>query len=235
MEINVKKKTFVLSISRRKSENLIMHNYKLSDQVIRRAEKVKILGVTINDKLNWYDQIYESYKQASQLLRFSRRILREAPESTKLAVYKVLISLKLEYASTIWDPHCDKYIDMLESVQSSAVRFITNSFGRDVCVTNKLISLNLPLLQTRRQEARLVQLYKIINNNTIVNPIEYIETARYFGKNDHNLKLNLLQKSRDYTRYEFFSRTIFEWNALPKIIVNSKDYKTFRENLIVNR
>jgi len=74
----------------------------------------------------------------------------------------------IEYAASVWDPYTLSNINKLESIQRRAVRFCYNDFSRFSSVTDMLSSLNLPLLQTRRAETKLMTLYKIINGNLIV-------------------------------------------------------------------
>ena len=55
----------------------------------------------------------------------------------------------LEYASSVWDPHTTANILKLESIQRHAARFCLNDHSRYSGVTNLLLSLNLPSLQSR--------------------------------------------------------------------------------------
>jgi len=66
----------------------------------------------------------------------------------------------VEYATSVWGPHT---FNKLESIQRTAARF-----SRYSSVTNMLSSLDLPLLQTRRTQAKLCTFYKIINGHLIV-------------------------------------------------------------------
>ena len=74
----------------------------------------------------------------------------------------------IEYAASAWDPHTLLNINKLESIQRTAARFCFNDFSRYSSVTNMLSSLNLPLLQARRTQAKLSTFYKIINGYLIV-------------------------------------------------------------------
>ena len=71
----------------------------------------------------------------------------------------------LEYASSVWDPHTTANIQKLESVQRRAARFCLNDHSHYSSVTNMLLLLNLPSLQSRRKSTKLMTMYKIINGN----------------------------------------------------------------------
>ena len=70
----------------------------------------------------------------------------------------------LEYASSVWDPHTLNNINRIEAVQRRAARFFLNEFSSYSSVTNMLSTLNLPPLQQRRERAKLIMMYKIIND-----------------------------------------------------------------------
>ena len=77
----------------------------------------------------------------------------------KATCYQTYLRPVLEYASVVWSPHYQLDIDKLEMVQRRSARFVLN-----VSVTEMLSFLGWPSLQSRRIDAKLVLLYKIINN-----------------------------------------------------------------------
>ena len=61
---------------------------------------------------------------AIKSLNFVRRNLHNCNESVKAAAYLGLVCLKLEYASTVWDPHLITDINSIERVQRIAARWV---------------------------------------------------------------------------------------------------------------
>ena len=74
----------------------------------------------------------------------------------------------LEYACTVWDPHTQLNIDKLESVQRRAARFVLHRYHNTSSVSEMIAKLEWPALRQRRKVARLCMLYKILNNQAIV-------------------------------------------------------------------
>ena len=61
-------------------------------------------------------------------------------------------------------PHTLNNINKIEAVQRRAARFCLNEFSRHSGVSSMLSTLNLPPLQQRRERAKLIMMYKIIND-----------------------------------------------------------------------
>ena len=79
--------------------------------------------------------------------------------------YLSLVHPTVEYGATVWDPYLKKDINRLERVQNLAARFITKDYRsrEEGCVTNMLRSHEIPSLESRRKEARLGTMYKVIH------------------------------------------------------------------------
>ena len=79
-------------------------------------------------------------------------------------LHKLFASPNLEYGSSVWDPFRQYQIDAVEMVQRRAARFVTGQYNRYQSVISMLQELKWTSLQQRRQEQRLVNLYKCVNN-----------------------------------------------------------------------
>ena len=64
------------------------------------------------------------------MLGFLWRTMHKCPQDLKDKAYKTMIRPKLEYCSSVWDPHQRKYKDKLEMVQRRAAQFVTNTQHR---------------------------------------------------------------------------------------------------------
>ena len=91
--------------------------------------------------------------------------------------YTTLVRPTLEYASTIWDPHCKKNIDKLQSIQRRAARSVFNDWTRPGfndsirfeathgSPTVMQQQLKWSSLQERRAQSKLLVLHKILNDS----------------------------------------------------------------------
>ena len=78
-------------------------------------------------------------------------------------IYFSLIRSFMEYGATVWDPYQKYNSDKIERVQRRAARFIKSRYSRYSSVSDMLGELGWTSLSQRRQEARLILFYKIIN------------------------------------------------------------------------
>ena len=77
----------------------------------------------------------------------------------------------LEYASTCWSPTSHTQKDKIQKIQNRAAKFVSNIYPHndnyDDFSVSQLIN-NLGSLETRRNNAKLSMVYKILNNHVIL-------------------------------------------------------------------
>jgi hypothetical protein len=131
--------------------------YQLNDTFLQNVQQKPYLGVQISADLKWASHISNISNRAASTLGFLRRNLRNCPPDIRQTAFIALVRSTLEYGAVVWDPHLKQDVSRLERVQRQAARFITKDYkSRDEgCVTRMLQQLELPSLQTRRQQARL--------------------------------------------------------------------------------
>ena len=124
----------------------------------------KYLGVTLSNDLEWSKHIATMTNKANSKLSFLRRKLKGCPEKLKKTAYFSLIRSFMEYGTTVWDPYQKYNSDKIEGVQHGAARFVKSRYSRYSSVSDVLDVLTWMPLSQRRQEARLILFYKIINS-----------------------------------------------------------------------
>ena len=115
----------VLSVTNA-TKHKIEANYEMDGKPLNNINSTLYLGVTISRKLQWKEHIDVTCSAATRMLGFLRRNLSRCPQNIKEKAYKSAIRPKLEYCSSIWDPHTQKDIDKIEMVQKRAARFVKN-------------------------------------------------------------------------------------------------------------
>jgi hypothetical protein len=88
----------------------------------------------------------------------------------------------------VWDPYHKNQIDKIEKVQRRAARYVTGRHRNKSSVNTMLEDLKWKSLQTRRKEARLIMMYKIINNMVAINTSPNQRETQDMFKTTHKVK-----------------------------------------------
>ena len=70
-----------------------------------------------------------------------------------LPLYKALVRVHLDFASSVWKPVKVKYIEMIEAVQRKCNRQLPGF--SELTYTERLKKLNLPMLRIRGPDPRI--------------------------------------------------------------------------------
>ena len=148
--------------------------YFLKQHQICRSTSATYLGVTIDEHLKWTNHIQHVTCKANSANAFLRRNISSCTQQTKKLCYLAMVRPLLEYASTVWSPYTNSSIYKLEMVQRRAARFITNNYSPWDSVTEILDHLNLPTLEQRRNNLKLVMMYKMVHRQVHIDNGTYL-------------------------------------------------------------
>ena len=173
----------------------------------------KYLGVTLSNDLEWSKHIATMTNKANSKLSSLRRNLKGCPEKHKQTAYFSLIRSFMEYGATVWDPYQKYNSDKVERVQRRAARFVKSRYSRYSSVSDMLYVLGWTPLSQRRQEARLILFYKIINGLAQV-PFEGVFVEAYKGtRRKHNMKFRQIGIQLDHTEEAPNDTAYKRWNC----------------------
>ena len=223
------KKCNVMTISRRKPLDKF---YQLNNTILDRVSSCTYLGVTISNTLSWSEQISTCAKKANSRLGFLRRNLKGCPQQLRRTGYISLVRSLTEYGAALWDPHLKKDINQLEVVQRRAARWIKNDYGWRSSVTDMLEQLGLESLESRRQDQRLILMYKVMHKLVGTSPEDLaLEKADGRTRAAHKFKLKHQSPTTTEHRHSFVNRTIPEWNRLPTTMAEADSLSEFKSQL----
>ena len=131
--------------------------------VISPVTSQKCLGVYIDQKLTWEEHTEKMCKKASAGIGAIRRLKPFVPTTSLTAIYKALVQPYFDYCFPLWDTCGKVQRDKLQKLQSRAARVITEA-KYEIRSTDILNQLQWPTLDSRRSRAKLILMYKILNN-----------------------------------------------------------------------
>lgn len=157
LDLNISK-CCCITLSR--STKALKYDYKINGQSLLRAESDLDLGVTLDSKLLFDQHIDNISAKAMKTLGFIFRVTKDFKQIRTLKIlFCSLVRSQLEYASQVWNPQYDKYIDILERSQKKILRYVNykaklrSSGYEESCNHHHLLPL-----QKRREAADLTLL-----------------------------------------------------------------------------
>ena len=114
-----------LNITNKRSP--IPFTYHIGSAPVTWYNKVKYLGVIITSNLKWNDHCQHVVHRATQSLNRLRTAMYGCTDRAKALAYLALVRPCLEYCNVVWTLHTSKNIDLIESVQCRAARWIKSS------------------------------------------------------------------------------------------------------------
>jgi len=141
--------------------------YNLGGTVLAETDKIKYLGIIIQNNLKWDQHIDVTIAKASRILGLIKHTIPDAPTEIKKLAYKTLCRPILEYGSDVWDPYVGEQIYKLEMLQNKAVRFIFNIKGRDESITLVKEKHHIQSLSKRRKDSRILTLISILSHEEL--------------------------------------------------------------------
>ena len=145
-----------------------------------------------------------------------------------MPLYKALVRVHLEYASSVWAPYKKELINDLEKVQRRATKQLPGF--KDKSYEDRLRTLKLPTLQYRRIRGDMLEVFKIMNNHYDKDASVHLPQPPGVTRG-HDKKLFQRRYKKDIRKYSFTNRIVTIWNSLPNDVVNAPSINSFKNRL----
>ena len=230
MQFNASK-CHVLQITRKKS--IITHDYSLGQDTLTAVPSHPYLGIEIDNKLSWKQQIEKTKNKSIRTLNMVRRnFTKGTTTQIRNQIFTGLVRPQLEYGSNVWDPHQTTRIQLLERVQNKGARYVMQDWGRQTSVSQIKSSLGWCTLQERRLVNRLASFHKSVHKHHRLELPQYVIKPQRASKNHHSHSFQNIRAQSDQYLHSFLPRTIRTWNLLPQDIVAAPSPDSFRSKLV---
>ena len=206
---------------------------QLGNRNLQLRSSMKLLGITIDNALNFHEHVSKLVRKVSNQLQVLKRHKRLLPTGAKKRLYEAFIlSHLLNYCSIVWN-HCGKKnADKLEKINERCLRFVFNDFHSTY---DELFDyINQPCLQDRIIHDMLTLIYRALNGNTPV----YIKNLLNERDTSYNLRgQHLLNVPRvnttNYGLHSFRYSACKLWSSLPNSFRTAPTTNAFK--LAVNQ
>ena len=99
----------------------------LGDKVIIAESTVKLLGVHLDDNLNFNQQTKELCRKAASQLNVLRRLARHLDQGCRMSIFRAFILTHFNYCALVWHFCGATNTKKLERIQCRALRFVAYS------------------------------------------------------------------------------------------------------------
>jgi hypothetical protein len=209
--------------------NMESMDVSIDGQMIKTTDQMRLLGVDIDEKMNFSVHISEMCKKVSRKVGVLMRLRNMIPESAKLTIYKSSILPYLTYCQLVW--HFCKSSDSkkVERIQERALRAVyrTKSESYD----NLLKRAQISTLENRRLQDIAILMYKVKNKLLPATVIEIFsfKSSNYSLRNsDFNIPtVNTVKYGKHSLRY--FGPML--WSKLHSSLRNSPSLTSFKKSI----
>jgi hypothetical protein len=214
----------------------VMHLGKRNEKVEYQMDAVKLveteeekdLGVVVSKNFKVSRQCAKAAKKGNQMLGMIKRTIMSKKKKVILSLYKALVRPHLEYCIQAWRPHLAKDIELLEKVQRRATRMIEECRGKEY--NERLKMLRLTTLETRRERADMLEVFKILKGFEAINGDIFFK-VQHSKTRGHSMKLYKERVNKNVLKFSFGNRIIDKWNKLPEEVINVNCINTFKNRL----
>ena len=197
MEFNAKKCKLLHLGSSNPRYVYTMGGYAPAGTVLQSVSEEKDIGVLVHESLKPSSQCCKAAKKANSVLGQMARSFLYRDKYTWVRLYTTYVRPHMEFSVQSWSPWYVRDIDVLEKVQERAVNMVRGLRGRTY--EAKLKELGLTTLAARRQRGDMIQVWKFINKESLMDPttFSFIGTEQNGQSNQttrHSTKpLNIIQ------------------------------------------
>lgn len=197
-------------------------------EILSPSTKVKILGITIDDKLLFKEHASNICQKAARQLNVLKRLHKYLNFESRLAIYRSFIMSNFNYCPLIWHFCGTEHSKLMEKIQERALRFVHQDFTSTYEVLLK--KGNHQMLYINRLRYFAIEVYKIIKGLSPLYLTDLLETK----ENIYNIRggSKVVQPKCNTVTYglrSFRYKASKIWNELPEVYKTVLTLKEFKE------
>ena len=145
------------------------------------TDNVELLGVVIDNKLNFKSHISKLIKKVGKQIDVLNRFKHILSFSSNIRIYRTFIMPHFTYCSSIWNSCLKEDSERLERLHERALGYVFNDFSNGYDSLCYKIGYSL---SCRRKQDMLLIIFKSLNNNMP----QYIQSLFQVRENMKNLR-----------------------------------------------
>ena len=125
------------------------------------TEKMKVLGVKIDNKLNFTEHISDVCIKAGRQLNILQRLKRVLDYKSRMVIYKSFKMSNFNYCHIEWMFTGNKSLDRIENIQKRALRSVLDDYGSSY--HDLLIQTEVPGIKIMKLCLLAIEVFKCVN------------------------------------------------------------------------
>ena len=205
-----------------------------SKKEIYNKNKIKILGVVLDDRLTWRDHIKQVRSRASGTIRNLARTTSVLPLKSRKTLYDALVTPHFSYCDVVWGGTSNTLSNNLQRTGNFAAKAMLGMKKRD-SASEALKKLNMMPLEKKREVHLGVLTHKLFHGK---GPKELVTTAQtssmrqhhHFTRNAARRNMATIQHRTTKSEASFAQRSVKCWNSIPLTIRNIDNSSNFKKS-----
>jgi len=137
----------------------------------------------------------------------------------------------VEYSCAVWSPFTNTNINLIDSVQRKAARFVTGDYGFTSSVTEMLRSLGWTSLKSIRDICRVTMFFRILHNDISI-PSHHLPIPITSRTRGHSQRFRQFPAHLSVYLNSFFPATTRIWNNLPVSAIEARNIDDFKQRIV---
>ena len=222
-----------------KNNNL---NLYLGGKLLKKVDKVKFLGVIIDEELNWEAHVGYLEAKLNSSIVMIKRIKQFIPKSEYIKIYNALFLSHLTYCISCWGGIPKYKLMKIFAIQKRCIRLL---FGKEfsydhteyyqTCARVRTYAVNMaPKMYALEHTKPLFNEYELLNLENLYTYHIFMEIYKLLkfqspiasrelftlSHKDHKLTLIVPRVSLNKIKHNFFFKSVLIWNRLlPNILL----------------
>lgn len=230
LTLNINKSNFI-NFCTRQNRFQSPSSISFNNGKIFKIEKVKYLGLIIDQHLSWVDHINYICSKVSPMIGIISKLRHFLPKPILLNIYYSFIHCRFEYLALNWGATYKLHLYRLQVLQNRALKFI---FNKDWLFNTLDLYKNVSKTIIPIYSIYLFQLYtfifKVLNNKIYNNLCLSQFNHNYNTRNRNNLILPLINTNFGKFSISFSGPKLY--NNLPKYIKENTKCSSFKKDIL---
>ena len=231
MTLNLNKTTSMLTGSRARLKKNDSLSLITGNDTIKSVKSQKVLGIVIDNNLDWQEQFDKMCASISSRLGLLRRLDKYLDKDAKLLYFNAYILPIMDYGITIWGQCSHTKSDRANKLLKRAARIILH---KPLLTSSQEMfnELNWLSFRSRVNYMTAVLVYKVIHNLSpgyLMNLLtRHSDISTYNTRSASDLNLIVPKHSSEQFKRSFKYSSANIWNCLPLSIKESPSLNSFK-------